>query len=138
MERKSTQEIIKDHLLKLAESDQQLNESLSKIDSNQKSFDEMFKYIIQKANIELEGKNGAISDQVVFGWAIHYFTESKETLELETPKRDMTPWKIEKNENREPVVKESLLKKTKRIKASDQNQLKPYVQLSLFGDDNVF
>lgn len=44
---------------------------------------ELEKYINFKAGKYLKNINGAIKDDVVLGWAIHFYIESKETIDKE-------------------------------------------------------
>jgi hypothetical protein len=72
---------VKVYLEAIRATDPQLDESLN---NPEKSFEKCWTYISAKAKKELENKSGAISSVVVFGWAIHYFTESDETLAEES------------------------------------------------------
>ena len=67
-----------------------------------KSVSQLNGYINQEARKYLEGKNGYIQADTVVGWAIHYFTESNETLGLNI-EREVQPV-VNKPEKDEPVV----------------------------------
>src|SRR5690554_1577275 len=62
------------------------------INNESKTIDRCWQYIMQKASVFLNNKNGAIEDKTVLGWAIHYFTEDDILLEkevkLENPKKN--------------------------------------------------
>ena len=72
---------VKVYLEVIRSTDSQLDEALK---NSEKSFEKCWTYIQAKAKKELESRSGAISSVVVFGWAIHYFTESAETLAEES------------------------------------------------------
>lgn len=57
--------------------DEQLKKGLS---DQEKSYDECWSYIMEKAKKHLDNKSGHINPKVVFGWAIHYFTEDRKTI----------------------------------------------------------
>lgn len=129
----NTIQIIINHLQTISQSDQQVKKALEDMTINDKTFDAMWDYIYQKAKIELQGKNGALSQDVVYSWAVHYITESNDVIEDEIPKSRISEHiqktDISNIESSEPVNKKNQPKK----------QLIPsgYVQLSMFGDDNV-
>ncbi len=74
---------IKDELIKLSSSDEQLKKGL---EDTTKNIDGCFKYITNKARTKVVNGCACISDDVVFGWAIHYYIESNEDLCNETKK----------------------------------------------------
>lgn len=89
---------IKEYIDKQALEDDQLREGLK---NDKKTCDKMEQYIIGEAKKHLEGKNGAIEDNIVFGWAIHYWTDYVETDTPEhtpahtpNPKHNAEPAKV--------------------------------------------
>lgn len=48
---------------------------VEKINSGKKTMDDCWNFIMKCAEKELNKKNGAIRDDVVFGWAVHFFEE---------------------------------------------------------------
>ena len=58
------------------------------INNESKTLDRCWQYIMQKASVFLNNKNGAIEDKTVLGWAIHYFTEDDILLEQEVKFRE--------------------------------------------------
>ena len=76
-------EIIKNHLDNLAQSDESFAESYSK---ENKSIDECVKYIMKRASEERKNNEKclAVSDEEVFGWAIHYYDEDDVEIDGDT------------------------------------------------------
>ncbi len=72
-------QIIVDHLNSIAASDTQLKKAFK---DETKNVEDMSKYITDLAREELKNKNGYISSGTVFGWAIHYWTESNDNLKI--------------------------------------------------------
>ena len=68
-------------------------EILDKFDSEGKDDKALDKYITFKAKKELNSKSGALPDEVVLGWARHFYLESKETIdkEMKVEKPKATP-----------------------------------------------
>lgn len=85
---------IKEYIDKQALDDDQLREGLK---NDKKTYDKMEQYIIGEAKKHLECKNGAIEDNIVFGWAIHYWTDYVETdtpAHTPNPKHNAEPAKV--------------------------------------------
>ena len=91
-------EIIKAHLDKMAQQDFAFAERY-KLES--KSLDRCISYI--KAEAKKQAKNGcaAIQDEVVFGWAVHYYQEDDVKVE-EVKAKVVTP-KAEKPKEIKPI-----------------------------------
>lgn len=53
------------------------------IDKEEKTIEKLWRYIETKAKKVLNNKNGGIEKSEVYGWAIHYFIESEETINEE-------------------------------------------------------
>lgn len=102
-------------------------------------------YIVGRAKRELNSKNGAISSMEVFGWAIHYFTETDEMLaqemkELGVSKRTNSEESVaQKSVESKPISQKSvetkpiskpIAKKTK----TDQDQIDLF---SFLGSDEL-
>ena len=120
---------VADYLVSAAQKDEQLKNAIDQMDENKKTLDLMWSYIVNKAKEQLSGKDGAIEDSMVYGWAVHYMIETNEMIQEEMPKqveRKEAP-KTEKTENVEVKVK----------KEKNAALPKGYInvqQLSLFGD----
>lgn len=81
MQAKDQKDALTIYCNKVAESDEILKKS---IDSEDKDFDKCWNFIEAKAKEHLKNKSGSVNPVTVFGWAIHYFLETNETLENET------------------------------------------------------
>lgn len=60
--------------------DYQLQKAL---DDPDKNYDACWKYIMKKAQIYLKNKSGHIMPTIIFGWAVHYFTEPDDVIDDE-------------------------------------------------------
>lgn len=94
------QQTILAEMQKRAADDEQLTNGLQ---SKDKNIADCTKYLNERAKqtIEEGARNGAmcihVDDDVVYGWAVHYYTESKETIENECPVlKPYVPKKVEK------------------------------------------
>lgn len=78
---KITRAVIK-HLQELAISDDQLANGMI---SEDKTYKELTTYLNFKANNPeyKEGSMAQVDDDVVYGWAVHYFVETKENIDIE-------------------------------------------------------
>lgn len=74
------QSVIKAYLDKRAEEDEQFMLSYQK---EYKNIEECCRYIVAEAKKTSNGKNCCISDEVVFGWAVHYYDEDVIKVEKE-------------------------------------------------------
>lgn len=94
-----------------------INYLLSRTDMNdkylneEKSLKQMIEFIRKEAQKKAKNGMAMIEDEVVYGWAIHYFDESNEQLKLSgtTKSEDNS---IEDNEEVESVNKKISKKKT--------------------------
>ena len=102
------------------------DEQLAKgLEDKSKNYDKCWSYIMTKAKIHLHSKSGHIMPSIVFGWAVHYFTESDEDIKKEVgvpavqeTLRDIThsPIKKEKSESKQ------VMKKTEKLGLIDVHQ----------------
>jgi hypothetical protein len=60
--------------------DPEVLKNMDHIDKNDKALND---YIIYRAKKKLDGNNGYVSDDMVIGWAKHFYLESKETIDKE-------------------------------------------------------
>jgi hypothetical protein len=86
--------------------------------NEEKSLRQMIDFIMNEAKKKAKDNRAIVKDEVVFGWAIHYWDESNEELKL----GKATESNIEK-------VTESMKIKKSKIKSKDW---KPEGQLTLF------
>ena len=105
--------IIENHLKKMAENDPIF---AGKMADNNKSIDKCFEYILNEAR--KLGRAVCVRDEVVFGWAVHYYDEPAEAESEQDETNDQSSEPIEK-----PIEKP--IKKLTHKKAQS-------VQLSLF------
>lgn len=66
----------------------------SDIDEN-RSDNKLHHYIVSMARKELNGKEGGLPDNIVLGWARHFYQESQETIDNEIGKKASEPKKSE-------------------------------------------
>lgn len=99
-EDKSTQRVV-DYLVSHCE---KVPSFKDKILNDKKSLSECWEYIKSKARKDAVGVCAVIDDNVVFGWALHYFDE--ETLEDWKPKPKETPKPKPKNKAKPKPKKE--------------------------------
>lgn len=90
---------------------------VEKINSGKKTMDDCWNFIVKCAEKELNKKDGAIRDDVVFGWAVHFFEEDSILVKPKT----------QENASKEPKKEEKELVKTKPEKKSELDN-----QISLF------
>lgn len=88
-----------DFLNEQIKTDEQLRAAIEKDD---KTISGLWEYIKTKALKQLSGKFDGIEKEVVFGWAIHYFIETEETINQEL---GINKQKVEKQKNE--TVKET-------------------------------
>lgn len=82
---------IRTYIELISKQDSQLKESL--IDES-KSYENCWEYIQNKAKQYLNSKSGHIPPQTIFGWAIHYFTESSDVINKEFTSIHQAPHKV--------------------------------------------
>lgn len=114
---------IGNYLKEQAEQDEMFK---AKLDNEEKSLIQCFDYIKSKA--QKQSKNGCamIKDEVVFGWAVHYYDETNEKLgliEKEVEKTIIQKQEISKKQIEEkkvvlPKIEQKIVKKQK-TKLSD-------------------
>lgn len=108
-------------LLKIIEyllSREDMNEKYLNEDKSLKQMVDFIKSLAQK-----EAKNGMamIEDEVVYGWAIHYWDESNESLKLEKAKIEKETEKEEPEKIiKKPTKKKSTTDTTEKWKAEGQ------------------
>jgi hypothetical protein len=107
MQAKDQKDALMIYCNKVAESDEVLKKS---IESEEKDFDKCWNFIEAKAKEHLKSKSGSVNPMIVFGWAIHYFLETNETLEKETKVKLS---KEEKKDNDKPKEDKSKIEKPK-------------------------
>lgn len=99
--------------------------------NEEKSLTQMIEFI--KSSAQKEAKNGMamIEDEVVYGWAIHYFDETNENLKLvkkETPKA--TTKGSNQEEKKTEIEKENI--ESREMPKTSKKSWVPEGQLSLF------
>lgn len=101
---KITRAVIK-HLQELAVSDDQLANGMI---SEDKGYKELTTYLHFRANNPeyKQGSMAQVDDDVVYGWAVHYFVETKENIDVEM-KPKTTEHKPKKSKSKAADVKES-------------------------------
>lgn len=124
---KQFKEVIKAYLDKRAKEDELFAKAYAK---EGKSLDECCKYIMAQAR--KKGNAVAVPDEVVYGWAVHYYDEAIVDFD-EAPECEVQPVVAQAAkitaEATERMEKEKAEKKVKKVKAEP---ISPFVQLSLF------
>lgn len=116
---KNEKEVIQKYLEEVSKEDSQVKEGLQ---NEKKDINECWDFIVNKAKKELNGKNGFLNPNTVFGWAIHYYTEEKETIDEELKLLGASKTKTKEIEKKE---------ETKKSKKVEDNRPK-VEQVSIF------
>lgn len=91
-----------------------------------KTIKECCNYIVSQAKKMQQNGCAVIADDIVFGWAVHYYDEDNVEVDIE----DSEKVEIRASEQPAPVVSQQPVIKAVKKKRQDNNKL----QLSLFGD----
>ena len=118
-------EIIKRHLDKMAQQDFAFAERY-KLES--KSLDKCIQYIKSQAQKQAKQGFAAIEDDVVYGWAVHYYQEDDNMVDEKVKAKVVTP----KAHKPKEVVKKQEIKPIKALVKSKKDNNK-CVELDLFG-----
>lgn len=110
-----------DLLTEQIKADDQLKRAIEK---ENKTIDKCWKYIMSKAKEHLNSKSGYIEEDVILGWAIHYFIEEDEVLNIQP--------EVVKNQTNKPEVKKQV--KPKKEKTIEKGISFELLELDLFGD----
>lgn len=113
-ERNSFQDTIKAYLDQRAQTDELFAVSYAKENKNIK---DCCNYITSRAKEEASQGCAVIADNVVFGWAVHYYDED----DIKVEKTSNTRSEVKTSEAKTEIKKEVLKSKTK--KNEDINQL---------------
>jgi hypothetical protein len=90
-----------------------------------KTYENCWEYIMEKAKKHLNSKSGHVMPSIVFGWAVHYFTEPNDVIEEEIGK-------IIKNKKPiEDLKDEKEVKKSKKVTNSVENK-SAFERISIF------
>ncbi len=82
--------------------DDQLEKALKDPD---KTYEDCWEYIMEKAKKHLNSKSGHVMPNIVFGWAVHYFTEPNDVIEEEIGKIKNTKQPVDNSKNEKEVKK---------------------------------
>lgn len=89
-----SKEVIKKFLESKRKTDKDLDKAMQKTNKN---IDDCWKYIVEQAQKKKTGNCACVADDVVFGWAFHYYQEdsvspkSKATPKVEVKTAKVTP-----------------------------------------------
>ena len=130
---KQFKEVIKAYLDKRAQEDELFAKAYAK---PMKDIDSCCKYIISMAR--KLGNAVAVPDEVVYGWAVHYYDEEgikvDDAPECEVGVQPVVAQAAKITaEATSRMEKEKAEKKVKKAKAVKAEPISPFVQLSLFG-----
>ena len=127
-EHKSAKERIKDYLDERASKDELFAKSYAKTNKN---IDECYDYIVGEARKQCKNSDSiCISDDVVYGWAVHYYDEdnikvgrSKESKESTESKEISKATKMASNANKKAVESKKKSADAKKCKSAKIQQL---------------
>lgn len=122
MQNSNFESTIKSYLDKRSEEDSLFAKAYAKAG---KTIKECCNYIVSQAKKMQQNGCAVIADDIVFGWAVHYYDEDNVEVDIE----DIEQVEIRASELPAPVVSQQNVKLTRK-KRQDNNKL----QLSLFGD----
>lgn len=125
---KQFKEVIKAYLDKRAQEDELFAKAYAK---PQKCIEACCEYIIRMAR--KLGNAVAVPDEVVYGWAVHYYDE--EGIEVDdAPECEVQPVVAQAAKiTAEATARMEKEKAEKKIKKTKAEPISPFVQLSLFG-----
>ena len=149
---KSAKERIKDYLDERASKDELFAKSYAKTNKN---IDECYDYIVEEARKQCKDSDSiCISDDVVYGWAVHYYDEDDIKVNRSTESKESTESKRMSEEDKKNLLEEARKKayQTNKMasnankkaseakkKSSDAKKSKPakIQQLNLFDFDEL-
>lgn len=136
---KSAKERIKEYLDEIANKDELFAKSYAKTNKN---IDECYDYIVGEARKQCKDSDSVcISDDVVYGWAVHYYDEDNIKVGRSTESKESTESEKMSEADKKKVVEEARMKASKankmaskaNKKASEAKKRKPAIQqLTLF------
>lgn len=102
------------------------------IDISGKKPEDLEDYIMFKAKKKLDGKAGAIKDEVVFGWALHFYHEPENVIDKEMgiskkSKEEKVEEEKSKKESINPLVNKSEKKQAQqeeKVEEEKDNQIR--------------
>ena len=140
---KSAQERIKEYLDERARQDELFAKSYAK---SNKNIDECYEYIVSEARKQCKDSDSiCISDDVVYGWAVHYYDEDdinvghKKTRSTESKKMSDADLKKIVEESRKKAYEANKKASEAKKKSADAKESKPakIQQLTLFDLDEL-
>ena len=125
---KSAKDRIKDYLDERASKDELFAKSYAKTNKN---IDECYDYIVSEARKQCKNSDSiCISDDVVYGWAVHYYDEdnikvgrSEESEESKESKEISKATKMASNANKKSVESKKKSADAKKCKSAKIQQL---------------
>ena len=125
---KQFKEVIKAYLDKRAQEDELFAKAYAKAE---KGLEECCKYIMAQAR--KLGSAVAVPDEVVYGWAVHYYDEEGIKVD-DAPECDVQPVVAQAAKiTAEATARMEKAKAEKKVKKAKADPVSPFVQLSLFG-----
>lgn len=145
---KSAKERIKDYLDERARQDELFAKSYAKTNKN---IDECYEYIVSEARKQCKDSDSiCISDDVVYGWAVHYYDEDDIKVGRSTESTDSTESTELSEEDKKKVLDEARKKaykankiaskankKASEAKKKSADKIVRIEQLSLFDIDEL-
>ena len=119
-------EIIKQHLENMAVADKSFAERYA---DESKNIDDCVDYIKNKACKKAVSGMAAIEDEVVFGWAAHYYQETNEDLANDVKEKTKTANTIDDKVSCTVSISKSIPTKKSPVKKENIK----YIELDLFG-----
>ena len=124
---KQFKEVIKAYLDKRAQEDELFAKAYAK---PQKCIEACCKYIISMAR--KLGNAVAVPDEVVYGWAVHYYDEEGIKVD-DAPECEDQPVVAQAAKITAATARMGKEKAEKKVKKTKAEHISPFVQLSLFG-----
>ena len=116
---KSAKERIKDYLDERARQDELFAKSYAKTNKN---IDECYDYIVSEARKQCNDSDSiCISDDVVYGWAVHYYDEDNIKVGRSTESKERTESKELSEEDKKKAYKTNKMASSANKKASEAN-----------------
>lgn len=125
MVNESFETVIKSFLDKRSEEDSLFAKAYAKAG---KTIKECCNYIVCQARKMQQNGCAVIADDIVYGWAVHYYDE--DNVEVDVEDEDSEQVEVRVSEQTAPVVSQQPVIKAVKKKRQDDNML----QLSLFGE----
>lgn len=118
--------VVNQYLQNMAEHDEAFAERFA---NKEKSIEKCCDYIVNQARKQAVKSAAVVQDDVVFGWAAHYYQETNEDLANEGKEKTKTTNTIDDKVSCTVSISKSTLAKKSPVKKENSK----YIELDLFG-----